>query len=189
MSDFIVAAQNELTAVQQELAALPLFQKYERLRDLVALYGGGAHTANLGARAESRFDAVRERKKINRPPSKHREEALALAAQVIKGRYVPTRTADIYEMIVPLGAQIGGSVPQSNLSAMLHHSDVFRSHGRLGWTLGEYDDLLELLGSGPADGDKVVESADQPPDTGGRALSAPEHFDNVVEEEDFYQPF
>lgn len=185
MSDFIVAAQNELKTVQQELAALPLFQKYERLRDLVALYSGKPQASAEASLAPSRFDPVREPKKINRPPSKDREDTLALAAEAIRGRYSPTRTAEIYEIIAPLGAKIGGAEPKSNLSAMLHHSDLFRSHGRQGWTLAEYDDLLDLLGTG-SDTDKGAEGLS---DDGGRALSAPDPFDNVLGQETSDDPF
>lgn len=174
MSDFIIAAQNELKTVQQELAALPLFQKYERLRDLVALYSGKAD-ANAEV-PRSRFDPVREPKKINRPPSKDREDTLALAVEAIRGRYAPTRTAEIYDIIAPQGAKIGGAEPKSNLSAMLHHSDLFRSHGRRGWTLAEHDDVLELLGTSPStDNDPEELSGD-----GVRALSGPDPFDNVL---------
>jgi hypothetical protein len=174
VSDFIIAAQNELKTVQQELAALPLFQKYERLRDLVALYSGKAD-ANAEV-PRSRFDPVREPKKINRPPSKDREDTLALAVEAIRGRYAPTRTAEIYDIIAPQGAKIGGAEPKSNLSAMLHHSDLFRSHGRRGWTLAEHDDVLELLGTSPStDNDPEELSGD-----GVRALSGPDPFDNVL---------
>lgn len=176
VSDFIVAAQNELKTVQQELAALPLFQKYERLRDLVALYSGKPEAAAEASPPPSRFDPVREPKKINRPQSKDREETLALAAEAIRGRYSPTRTAEIYDIIAPLGAKIGGTEPKSNLSAMLHHSDLFRSHGRQGWTLAEYDDLLELLETGP-DTDKGAQGLS---DDGARALNTPDPFDNVI---------
>ncbi|MCA3719089.1 MAG: hypothetical protein IM674_12635 [Brevundimonas sp.] len=137
MTDFAAAAESELRAVQQELAALPLFQKYERLRDLVALYRGEPTSGGNEPVVASRFDRVREPKKINRPPSKEREDALALAADAIRGRRTPTKTAEIYEIIVPLGAKIGGAEPKGNLSAMLYHSDLFQSHGRKGWTLAE----------------------------------------------------
>lgn len=142
MSDFIAVARTELAAVEAELAATPLFQKYERLRDLVALYAGEPEAP------PSRFVRTTAPKRINRAPSPERDRALALAAEAISGRYSPTKTSEIYDAIIKQGAKIGGQSPIGNLSAMLHHSPLFRSHGRQGWTLSELDDMVDLLGTG-----------------------------------------
>lgn len=146
MTEFATIARNELVAVEAELALLPLFQKYERLRDLVALYSGeseGHAPAPL-----SRFARATEPKRINRAANPERDRAMELAAEAIRGRYSPTKTSEIYDIIIQQGALIGGKSPKGNLSAMLYHSPLFRSHGRQGWTLREHDSMVDLLGIG-----------------------------------------
>lgn len=158
MSDFIAAARNELADIETELAALPLFQKYERLRDLVALYSGADVPPPSGAL--TRFPRTVEPKRINRAANPERDRAIELAAKAIQGRYTPTKTSEIYDVITQEGAQIGGKSPKGNLSAMLYHSPLFRSHGRRGWTLREYDDLVDMLGEGEEHLEGVLESDD-----------------------------
>jgi hypothetical protein len=144
MNDFILAAENELASIG--LAKMQLEMKEIQLRLLISLYKADP---TYVPPMRSQFAPSLEPKKINRPINKDREHALSLAAEAIKGRRAPTRTAEIYEIIEPLGAKIGGAEPKSNLSAMLHHSPLFRSHGRRGWTLAEENIVLE----GDDDGD------------------------------------
>jgi len=158
LPDFIAVARAELAAVENELAALPLFQKYERLRDLVTLYSGESDAP------PSRFLRTTEPKRINRAPRPERDRALALAAEAISGRYTPTKTSEIYDIILKQGAQIGGRSPIGNLSAMLHHSPLFRSHGRQGWTLSELDDMVDLLGTGTPRAEPSLTSRDEEED-------------------------
>lgn len=188
MADFVASVEEELQAVQRELAALPLFQKYERLRDLVSLYKGQqVAVASVGAGATpsafansaafyssaaegapaSRFARNGAPKKINRPINKDREQTLSFAEAALEGRSIPTKTSEIWEIIEPLGAKIGGAEPKSNLSAMLHHAPAFRSHGRKGWTLAKYnisDEQAEL-------------------DDGDRASREDDPSDNVIKHE------
>jgi hypothetical protein len=70
-----------------------------------------------------------------RKPSPERIQALLIAKETIRGKSEPTKTADIFAKIKEAGVWIGGTDPQNNLSAMLHNSDDFKSHGRAGWTL------------------------------------------------------
>ena len=138
MNEFILAAENELISIG--LAKMQLEMKESQLRLLISLYK--ADSTYLPP-VRSQFAPSIEPKRINRPINKEREHALTLAADAIKGRRTPTRTAEIYEIIEPLGVKIGGAEPKSNLSAMLHHSPLFRSHGRRGWTLAEENVVLE----------------------------------------------
>lgn len=165
MTEFITIARNELAAVEAELASLPLFQKYERLRDLVALYSGDSE--EHAPAPPSRFARVTEPKRINRAANPERDRAVELAAETIRGRYSPTKTSEIYDVIIQQGAQIGGKSPKGNLSAMLYHSPLFRSHGRQGWTLREHDSMVDLLGTGEPDAEHNPENIEELDDNQG----------------------
>lgn len=167
MTDFTAAARAELATVEAELTALPLFQKYERLRDLVALYSGDGGEAGPIVHNSPRFARTTEPKRINRAANPERDRAVELAAAVIKGRYSPTKTSEIYDIIMQQGAQIGGKSPKGNLSAMLYHSPLFRSHGRQGWTLREHDSLVDLLGTGEPDPEHNPEDVEEVDDHHG----------------------
>lgn len=149
MSDFETAAEEELRAVYEELTAYPLFQKWERLTELVVLYRGQPTSG------ESRFARSAPPKRLKRQSNPEKDKALRLAEEALKGLRTPVKTAEIYDIIVPQGAVIGGTSPKGNLSAMLWKSEKFRSHGRDGWTLEEYgigdDDARALEGRDPSD--------------------------------------
>lgn len=147
MPPFAAIARQELQQVYAELSVQALFKKYEQLQKVVALYEKDENSALAKGDGEetpstvhvSRFERAAEPKRITRGVNPDRDEALRLAAEAIKGFRTPIKTAEIYDVISRQGAKIGGTEPKSNLSAMLHHSEVFRSHGRKGWTLAEYD--------------------------------------------------
>lgn len=90
--------------------------------------------------------------KVVRRIKPERIRVLEQAANVIRGRAKPTKTADIFDALADEDrALIKGDNPQGNLSAMLHHSPAFVSHGRVGWTLAQADpsyvavaDLVEV---------------------------------------------
>lgn len=63
----------------------------------------------------------------------------------------PMKTSEIFEMMGPIREEIGGSDKKGNLSAMMHHSPLFVSHGRVGWTLAE-----DEKGSTPASDEQRV---------------------------------
>jgi len=74
--------------------------------------------------------------KINRPVDPDRVKVLEHARNLIRGRAAPTKTAEIYDNLPEdIRSGIRGEAPKSNLSAMLHNSSAFISHGRAGWTL------------------------------------------------------
>lgn len=76
--------------------------------------------------------------KVQRKIDPDRLKVIEHAANAIRGREEPTKTSEIFEELAPeVRALIRGEEPKSNLSAMLFHSPIFRSHGRSGWTLDE----------------------------------------------------
>ena len=156
MTDFLSAARDELEEVTRRLSGTPDFQRYQKLTELLALYDAPQATPPQTAPAPKAKTSHFERKtpapKINRAPNPEREHALQLAEQVLYNRFTPMKTAEIYEIIVAQGAQIGGENPQGNLSAMLSNSPAFRSHKRRGWTLHANDSVIEMLGDTPETG-------------------------------------
>lgn len=57
---------------------------------------------------------------------------------VAMGSPYPVKTRTIFSALPEaITAQIGGRDPKSNLSAIIHNSKRFVSHGRAGWTLPE----------------------------------------------------
>lgn len=134
MSGFAQALEQEISILEAELEADTRFVKLRELRRVRALY------------EPSNFDKMSDRRKVtwNEAASEirnisARQATLYAAVDYIRGRNIPTKTAEIYEHVARLGHVIGGAEPKSNLSAMLHNSPLFKSHGRTGWTLAEQD--------------------------------------------------
>lgn len=140
MSAFEQVLRDELEELKRQLRANPVFLKYEQLKETAKLYGIEAETLGrpLGEPKKPAFYTGRGTGKISRAANPERDRTLGFAAKVLEGRTDPVKTAEIYELILPMGAKIGGTEPKSNLSAMLHHSETFKSHGRAGWTLAKY---------------------------------------------------
>jgi hypothetical protein len=152
MPGFRESLRREIAELEEQLQANPVFLKLQHLNEVARLYDGTTpQPASIAAapRAEAPLGG-RGAGKIKRAIDPERVRTLQLAMQVIKGRPRPTKTAEIYEMIAPLGAKIGGGEPKSNLSAMLHHAPEFVSHGRLGWTLAAVD-VAESTSEGSAE--------------------------------------
>jgi hypothetical protein len=70
-----------------------------------------------------------------RKRSPERARALQETKSFLKGRTVPTKTADVLDHLERHKIINGGTDRQSNLSALLYHSREFQSHGKAGWTL------------------------------------------------------
>jgi len=163
--------REEMEGLRQQLQSNPLFVKYEQVRETARLYGVEPDGGSPSPRPQKKpaYYTGRGTGKINRGANPDRDRALALAAEVLRGRSMPMKTAEIYDLILPMGAKIGGTEPKSNLSAMLHHSATFKSHGRKGWTLtsesdvemppqfGEWDDPDESPGAPEADDEGELE--------------------------------
>ncbi|WP_394761294.1 hypothetical protein [Phenylobacterium sp.] len=68
----------------------------------------------------------------------NRVAILEEAATVLElvGDQTPMKTAEVYAYLqAETREKIGGTDRKGNLSAMMHHSPLFVSHGRKGWTL------------------------------------------------------
>lgn len=76
------------------------------------------------AKAPKPFDLVKAR-------------VLDAATEVLRANPgYPMKTGAIFDQLPEeLASQIPGNEPKGNLSAMMHNSKRFRSHGRSGWTL------------------------------------------------------
>jgi len=165
MADLREAALAELRALEQSLELDPRYQKIKAIKSLLAVYDSQltssataiAATNTATAESVSRTAALITSATFARPvgcgnaQSEHtknatdaisrrrtspdRERALKAAVDYISGRHFPTKTAEILEHLSDLGIPVAGTVPLSNLSAMLHHSSLFQTHGRRGWTL------------------------------------------------------
>lgn len=109
-------------------------------RRLLAKQGGAASVQPQVSRPlEDRRSVIAPSRgvgKIARRVDPDRVKVLEHAANAIRGKVSPTKTAEIFELIPDeVRALIRGSEPKSNLSAMLFHSPSFISHGRQGWVL------------------------------------------------------
>ena len=175
MSDIRDTLNAEAAALERELQRLPLFVKLQKVRELLDLYNG-TPASELGAvRSMPPPPPLGRNERIlprTRRANPDRERALAEAADYIKNRSVPTKTSEILEYLELIDVPVAGTVPLSNLSAMLHHSPMFDSHGRKGWTLAgernvdhsdgnvtDIDDNVveDLLSEEPADRDDFEE--------------------------------
>ncbi len=132
--DFRSALQTEIDDLEASLRASPdpRLVKLQELRRVRALYDGGASAPVLAAKSDTQ-DAKQGRS--GRQPSPERLKAIEHARKYLSGCVGPVKTITILNRLQEEGVIVGGSSPVSNLSAMLHHSPAFQSHGRRGWTL------------------------------------------------------
>lgn len=147
MTPLVENARTELAALRQEMREDPRVQKIEALEKLIALYvADGAiikecDQAHPEPAPEPRASAPhmiaygRGTGKVKRKVAPERLQVLEHAANAIRGRSEPTKTAEIYELIGEARELISGHDKRGNLSAMLHHAPMFISHARSGWTL------------------------------------------------------
>jgi hypothetical protein len=145
MLDFVAALNQEIAELEQELQADPRHLRLEKLRELRRLYSQ-PKSISVGLSAV----LIGEPPK-GRPKSEAREKILAAAAEIIRGRTIPTSTADILAEIKAHDLAVHGKEPRNTLSAMLSNADQFKSHGRSGWTLVEPDQPAKNVET--ADGD------------------------------------
>ena len=79
-----------------------------------------------------------KRKRVPRPRMPHVQALIDASAELLRGKVHPMPIALIAERMTELGLKINGVNPISNMSATLHHSGLFKCHGkRAGWTLIE----------------------------------------------------
>jgi len=135
MSDIREAIRIERESLERELQKDPRFLKLQHLKELQALYEGQMEKVPVAV-VQSKHSAKRPAARRINPD---REKALSAAAEFIRGRSEPIKTSEILSYFDVIGIPVAGTVPLSNLSAMLHHSPLFHSHGRRGWTLVNLD--------------------------------------------------
>jgi hypothetical protein len=140
---FETALDAEIGELQKQLAADPRYIKLQELKRVRHLYGGGVQlngVAGMGTTGPAAVPITAPAPAENRSgrkPSPERVKALLVAKEFLRDKKEPTRTADILAYIRGAGIQLGGNDPQNNLSAMLYHSEDFRSRGRAGWVLAQ----------------------------------------------------
>jgi hypothetical protein len=148
MSDIRLALLAEIEALERSLREDPRFLKIEALKQAASLYEEGIATRKSPLFAPSRPVTLQQGgsghmrnvpRATTRRMNPDRERALAEASNYIRGRELPTKTSEILDHLTARGIPVAGTVPLSNLSAMLHHAPEFQSHGRRGWTLAEKD--------------------------------------------------
>ncbi|MGW9330481.1 hypothetical protein [Bosea sp. NPDC055594] len=148
--DFVAAMRAEIAGLEASLRASPDPRaiKLHELQKMLALYEG-RQAPEATAIQIAAIEPDRSPKPSNRRTSPERQQALAAAREILREQSLPMKTAEIFKLVEARGIKLGGNDPQNNLSALLHNSDEFLSHGRLGWTVkrkptvdDEFDDLL-----------------------------------------------
>ncbi|MER8787766.1 hypothetical protein NKH71_07870 [Mesorhizobium sp. M0983] len=142
MASFKESLRQEIRELEEELRANALNKKLQGLKEVLALY---ETSGEEGGRPNEMLQPIRT---VTRVPSESRAKAMELAELFLRNRSGPTPTREILDHIVTHGGEIGGREPISNLSAMLSNSNLFQSHGRVGWTLASGDEDTEPLEDG-----------------------------------------
>jgi hypothetical protein len=129
--NFIEALDQEIKALRQSLETDARFLKVKELERLrTTLYmANGSHVPAVPLRAEVTVRAP------GRETSPARKAAIEAAIAFLKNKTEPVKTTEILKHFMAIGIKLGGTDPQNNLSALLHYSEHFVSHGRVGWTL------------------------------------------------------
>lgn len=116
-----------------------------------------------GPMPEMRFIEIARK---GRSPDPERQAVLDHVARLLDLEFgnEKTKTAQLFDKLPDeMRAKIGGTEPKGNLSAMMHHSPLFVSHGRKGWTLANPPQPVfkHPPWMGPASTDNVTEDVQQ----------------------------
>jgi hypothetical protein len=130
---FVAKLKEEIASTEAELASDPRWVRLQALFKMLRLYESDPEILEFSSRKEAIEGADRKRPRT----SGARQQALEAARSFLLNSSGPVPTAGIYEAVRKKGVVIGGENPKNNLSAMLHYSPDFVSHGRQGWTLIE----------------------------------------------------
>ncbi|MEL7273228.1 MAG: hypothetical protein AAGK33_07295 [Pseudomonadota bacterium] len=121
-ANFLNSLKKEVDEIHDQLSNNPLFVKWEKLREALAVYEAEDESATSPKKSAGRTQSV--------------ETAKILAAtKKMLTSDTPLPTREIYDRLSELEIEVGGKEPVSNLSALLSNSDEFRSNGRAGWTI------------------------------------------------------
>lgn len=136
---FAEALRGELAALEAELERDPRLLKIKHLRDLIDLYEAAPQQGS-GLVLHPIFAPARKPMPPVRGKDPKREAVLDAVQHVLRemGDETPIKTGEIFELLPQeVIDTIPGREPKSNLSAMMHNSKRFVSHGRDGWSLPE----------------------------------------------------
>jgi hypothetical protein len=148
---FVSALKAEIAQLEAALAADPIWVKLQELQRVLRLYED-----RETAQVPTPVSLDQERKR--RTTSPVRQAALEKVRLLLNLVDTPVPTATLYTALKEQGIELGGENPKNNLSALLHHSDDFVSHGRAGWTLRE-NDLVRFLKLNPVQPEKLDDNS------------------------------
>lgn len=138
MSDLLAAVEQEIAELEEALRADPRQQKLKALRELKTLYQATDASNDVSAAAKVVFTHGRTKTVIVRQRVRPERKQLLDEVEKVLDMFSPdpVKTSDIFGMLSDeVAATIGGADPRNNLSAIIHNSGRFQTHGRLGWSL------------------------------------------------------
>ena len=150
MHEFLRLLDAEIADLERQLSASPIYVKLQRAKNLRDAYliTDGAETSV----AAPRHEAVRHARPL---ASGNSAAVLEVVKSHLRGKTRPVPTRDIMSVLKDRGVEVGGAIPQNNVSSLLSKANDIVSHGRLGWTLADHDmekagDATLLGASSPA---------------------------------------
>lgn len=133
MSEFLKALNGEIVDLERQLAGSPVYVKLRRAQELRDAYLITDVVTDVAQPAAVQHDPSRAARPLS---SGNSVIVLDAVKAYLRGRAHPMPTREIISKLGSAGIEIGGSVPQNNLSSLLSKSPDIVSHGRSGWTLG-----------------------------------------------------
>lgn len=132
------ALEQEIREVEARIALTADGAKLSKLRKMLADYRGLPNEPATRRASPALRPDEREAAPSRRARSPERQAVIDAAATFLRGKPYPIPTRTVFEALQATGVYIPGNNPQNNLSAMLSNArDIFKSHGREGWTLAE----------------------------------------------------
>jgi hypothetical protein len=129
---FLQALDDEIAALEADLATDPRYAKLAELRRLRRLYSEPSPIIGVNP---PRSKSTGRRASPERQAVENAVEAILKDIGGITPHFAPMPLADIHRSLESRGVSIPGKDPRNNLSAILSNSPKFEPHGRAGWTL------------------------------------------------------
>lgn len=133
MSDFLTALHAEIADLERQLAGSPIYVKLRRaqeLRDAYLITDATAPAATIVVQ--------RDRPHTVRPAASGNSALMLDAVRAhLRGKTYATPTRELMEVLEKSGIEVGGSVPQNNVSSLLSKAPDITSLGRKGWILAD----------------------------------------------------
>lgn len=135
-----------ITKLESELGADPRFTLLNNLKAARAAYP--ANKSDAAGAEDSNVIATRMPVEEGGPTlAPARAKAFKLCRDFLRDQGEPVRTRQLYQLVEDAGVDLPGGM--NNLSALLgRHPKVFRSHGRLGWTLKDQSNSTNAEAAG-----------------------------------------